>query len=152
MCIFVLYFTCRRIIVNYMIGAIVRSKMILHRRVCMTYSDMIIARVPGQFCCFKKQFQIEHVINNDRKIPTMAIMIPRTDASDLRIKACCQSFSGLDNDIPIMCIGCKTITVTNTTENLKAHIMGFPIILFAFYTSGQFTRQFFPFMFSGFLV
>jgi hypothetical protein len=75
-CVLVDDITGYRIIINYMIGAVIIPEMILHRVVGMRDRDVVIGGISGNICCPEQILQVHHVINNNRILPYVRIPIP----------------------------------------------------------------------------
>ena len=78
-------------VVDHMVATTIRAKMFLHGTVGMRHRDLIERRITGQTRSFEHQFQIHHIVNDNRTFPTpfglpSAFHIPRLDNPGSRTK------------------------------------------------------------------
>src|SRR3546814_7079704 len=58
-----------RIVIHHMPGAVIRTQMIFHGCIGMCKCDVYKTVVSTFLTCPGKEFQVHHVINNDRELP-----------------------------------------------------------------------------------
>ena len=102
--------------------------MFLHGTIGMRHRNLIERRVAGQTRRFEHQFQIHHVVNDNRTFPTpfrlpSTFHIPRLDNPCHRTEAGGQGTGSLNNHLLIFWIARQTQTVPKTTIDHKTDIM-----------------------------
>src|SRR3546814_16907834 len=100
MCLFAPDSTRLRIVMHHMPGAVIRSKMIFHGCIGMCKCDVYKTVVSTFLTCPGKEFQVHHVINNDRELPFIPVVIPGTNAAHFRVKPGNQRFSTSQQNAP----------------------------------------------------
>lgn len=83
---FVSDITCYRIVINHMIRTIIFPEMILHRIIGVSHRNLVECGITRCFGCPKQKFKVHHIIYDNRILPFVSIMIPRTNTTDHRIK------------------------------------------------------------------
>ena len=71
-----------RVVVDDVIRRSVGSEVVLHRLVGMTHGDVPETSVARDECCLEEKLQVEHVVDNHCKLPTVGRSpVPRTNAA-----------------------------------------------------------------------
>src|SRR3546814_17202553 len=76
------------------------TKMIFHGCIGMCKCDVYKTVVSTFLTCPGKEFQVHHVINNDRELPFIPVVIPGTNAAHFRVKPGNQRFSTSQQNAP----------------------------------------------------
>ena len=135
-----------------MIRTIIVTEMILHRCTCMVYSDVIKFFPVGLFVSPEQQLQVHHIIYNNRTLPFIFIVIPRTDTTHIRLIPGNQRFCRFDKYSFVIRVMRQTISVTKTTEHFKPHIVRTAIGLFTFNRCGKLFCFLSPILIAGIFI
>ena len=111
-----------------MVTTSIRAKMFLHGTIGMRHRNLIERRVAGQTRRFEHQFQIHHVVNDNRTFPTpfrlpSAFHIPRLDNPGSRTEAGRQRLGSLHHHIFIRRRPCQSQAIPETAIYNKSDIM-----------------------------
>lgn len=79
MCVLFQYLSGDGVVVYHMIATIVCTEMIFHRSPCVAYRYIIIGGILTFFGSPKQQLKVHHIINDDRALPFILVMVPRAD-------------------------------------------------------------------------
>ena len=101
--------------------------MILHRIIGVSHRNLVECGITRCFGCPKQKFKVHHIIYDNRILPFVSIMIPRTNTTDHRIKTRGQRIRPLQQNLFIFIRLPHTVSVAITTIEHKAQIMSTPI-------------------------
>ena len=83
----------------------------------MNNGNLPVFIISGQLADFKEQFQVHHVIDDDRILPAAlrlptTINIPGLDASDIRIKSRDKRIAGINQNIFILLFASQSQSIS----------------------------------------
>ena len=110
--------------------------MIFHCHIGMTDGDIIEALVTRKLIRLEKHFKIHHIINDNRKLPLISIMVPGTYATYLRREAGTERTGCLKHYITITLFFCQLICLTETITYHKTQVVGSSMPLGTLYQPG----------------
>ena len=107
-----------------MCTGVVGTELIGHGSVGMADGYLPQMLVSTITCCPKKQFEVEHVVDDGIVAPVVAdVARPTQDGADQGIEEGGQCVGTCQEDLAIALVACQTISVDETWDNEKAQIM-----------------------------
>ena len=110
-----------RIVAYDVIAGHIRTEMAGHCLVGVADCDVFIFIVSGEFARLKKEFEIHHIVNNDREIPRAEI--PGTDCPDFRIETRSEIVCRADDDGLETVVRAKTEGVAIAATDHKSEVV-----------------------------
>src|SRR5260221_14189587 len=117
--------TRSRIIIYYMVRAIVRTKMIPHSRIGMCDGNPVKGRDAANPGGPEQELQVHHVVDNDREFPGLAV--PRPDTAYRRVEPGRQRTGAVEQHILVLRPVQQAKPVAITAIHHEAQVMG-PLI------------------------
>src|SRR5690606_39074944 len=120
-----------------MVGTVVGTYVIFHSSLGMFYGNIFKTGISGSFRSKKQQFEVHHIIDNDRKIPVFITdkglnTIPRLDTADLGIVSASQGLGGLHDNVFVLLRLCKSVVISITAIYHEYKIMGSFVVFLTF--------------------
>ena len=121
-----------------MIAAIVITEMIFHRRIGMRDRDIIETVIAGSLACPRQQFEVHHIIDDNRILPfTIIGKVPGTDRFDHRVESGTERAGACHQYILISGILCQAVTIAIATIKHETYIVVTRHMLYFFQASGK---------------
>ena len=118
------------IVVNHVIRRAVLTEMISQCGIGMTHCHVVIAPVVGESRRLEQQFQINHIVDNHSKLPTVGrAPTPAADTPHPLVETRGKCLSRLDDDITIGLIASQAISLTKRVVHHKSQIVRTAMIL-----------------------
>src|SRR5690606_14135750 len=138
------YFSRLGVINDNMVGTVVGTYVIFHSSLGMFYGNIFKTGISGSFRSKKQQFEVHHIIDNDRKIPVFITdkglnTIPRLDTADLGIVSASQGLGGLHDNVFVLLLLCKSVGISKTAIHHETYIIG-SFVVFLTFQKCQFMR------------
>ena len=121
--------TCLVIIVHNVVGSHILAVMVLHSLVGVADCNVAVGRVTGHFAHFEKEFEVHHIVDDDRAFPTSLSLpavshnIPGLDDAGIRTEAGCEGFRGVHKYCVIARDVLEPESVAIAVINHEAHIV-----------------------------
>ena len=121
------------IVVHHMIGRIVLAEMILHGGVGVRNGDVMIALVARDTGCFEEQFEVHHVVDDDRILPTVGrAPTPAADASHGVVVTGDERLGSLHNNVAIGLFARQFPSLAKRVIDHEAQVVASTVVLHLF--------------------
>lgn len=106
--------------------------MIAQGGIGMTDGYAVKTGIPAELCSCKQQLEVEHIVDDDRVIPFIPVMIPGADHSGRWVKPRAQCTRRLQEHSAHLRITGKAVSQSIAAIQLKSHIVctAIPFLLF----------------------
>ena len=126
--------------------------MIFHRSPCVAYRYIIIGGILTFFGSPKQQLKVHHIINDDRALPFILVMVPRADNAGFGFEPGGKCACRLQQNFFVAFVLRQAITVSKDAIHLEAHVVSAAVHLFLFQDIGMLLRLLFPEIILGILI
>ena len=111
-----------------------------HRSPCVAYRYIIIGGILTFFGSPKQQLKVHHIINDDRALPFILVMVPRADNAGFGFEPGGKCACRLQQNFFVAFVLRQAITVSKAAIHLEAHVVSAAVHLFLFQDIGMLLR------------